>query len=98
MLLVDDVLCFPVRSILWIFQEIHQAAEAELASEEESITDQLRLLYMQLETGRISEQEFDAAEKRLLDRLDEIKDSRLESEEESGEPEPTAPDEETAGP
>jgi len=93
MLLVDDILFFPVRSIFWIFREIHNAAEKELASEEESITEQLRLLYMQLETGRISEQEFAAGEKSLLDRLDAIK-SRLEGEEESEEPETTAPDEE----
>lgn len=94
MLLVDDILFFPVSSILWIFREIHKTAEKELAGEEESITEQLRLLYMQLETGRISEPEFDAAEKRLLDRLDAIQ-SRLEGEEESEEPETDAPDEET---
>jgi hypothetical protein len=34
---------------------------------------------MQLETGRITEQQFDAEEKLLLDRLDAI-DSRLEDE------------------
>lgn len=95
MLLLDDILFFPVRSIFWIFREIHNTAEKELASEEGSITEQLRLLYMQLETGRISEQEFDAAEKRLLDRLDAIK-SRLEGEEQSEESETTEQDEEIA--
>ena len=72
MLLVDDILFFPARSILWIFREIHDAAQKEMAGEEESITEQLRLLYMQLETSRISEPEFDAEEKLLLDRLDLI--------------------------
>ncbi len=72
MLLVDDILFSPVRSILWIFREIHDAAQKELVGEEESITEQLRLLYMQLETSRISEPEFDAEEKILLDRLDLI--------------------------
>jgi hypothetical protein len=76
MLLVDDVLCFPVRSILWIFREIHDAAQKEMASEEESITEQLRLLYMHLETDRISEPEFDAEEKLLLDRLEAIETRR----------------------
>ena len=72
MLLVDDILFSPVNGLLWIFREIHKAAETELASEEDSITEQLRLLYMQLETDRISMQQFDAEEKLLLDRLDAV--------------------------
>src|SRR5690242_19723249 len=93
MLLVDDILFFPASSILWIFREISKIAHEELAGEAQSITEQLRILYMQLETGRISEPEFDAAEKLLLDRLDAI-NSRLEGEEEAEEPETTAPAEE----
>jgi len=79
MLLVDDILFFPVHSILWIFREISKVAREELAGEAQSITEQLRVLYMQLETGRISEQRFEAEEKLLLDRLDAI-DSRLQDE------------------
>jgi hypothetical protein len=94
-LLVDDILFFPARSILWIFREIHDAAQKEMVSEEESITEQLRLLYMQLETDRISMQQFDAEEKLLLDRLDAI-ETRLGSAEEADEPETSAPDRETA--
>jgi hypothetical protein len=67
MLLVDDILLFPVHSIMWVFREI---------------TEQLRVLYMQLETGRITEAEFDAREKLLLDRLDAI-ESRREDEDET---------------
>ena len=76
MLLVDDILFFPVHSILWIFREIGKIAQEELAGEAQSITEQLRILYMQLETGRITEPQFDAEEKLLLDRLDAI-ESRL---------------------
>ena len=86
MLLVDDILCFPVTSILWIFREIDKIAHEELDNQGQLINEQLRLLYMQLETGRITEQQFDAEEKLLLDRLDAI-DRRLEDEgeiEESG--------------
>ena len=72
MLLVDDLLCSPVRGILWIFREIHNAAREEMAHEPESISQQLRNLYMQLETSAISEQQFETQEKVLLDRLDEI--------------------------
>jgi Gas vesicle protein G len=72
MLLVDDLLLSPVHGILWIFREIHNAAREEMANEPESIAQQLRNLYMQLETSAISEQQFDTQEKVLLDRLDEI--------------------------
>ena len=72
MLVIDDILLFPVRSIFWIFREIHNAAQHEFSTEAETITAELRELYMMLETGRITEAEFDAREKKLLDRLDEI--------------------------
>ena len=85
MLLVDDILFFPVTSILWIFREIDKIAHEELDGQGQAINEQLRLLYMQLETGRITEQQFDAEEKILLDRLDAI-DSRLEDEGEFEDP------------
>lgn len=72
MLIVDDILLFPVRSILWIFREVYHAAQEEVAGETELIKTELRELYMMLETGRISEQEFDTREKALLDRLDQL--------------------------
>jgi hypothetical protein len=97
MLLVDDILFFPVTGILWIFREIDKIAHEELDGEAQSITEQLRLLYMQLETGGITEQEFDAEEKLLLDRLDAI-DSRLKGEEEPEEPDFAAAGDETGNP
>ncbi|MBI2565816.1 MAG: gas vesicle protein GvpG [Candidatus Schekmanbacteria bacterium] len=72
MLLVDDLLTFPVRGLLFVFREIHQAVRAE-ADDADSLVEQLQELYMQLETGRISESEFDALEADLLDRLDRVK-------------------------
>ena len=93
MLLVDDILFFPVTSIFWIFREVGKIAHDELAGEAQSITEQLRLLYMQLETGRITETQFDAEEKLLLDRLDAI-NSRLKDEEDpvKDEEDPEEPD------
>jgi hypothetical protein len=97
MLLVDDILFFPVHSIMWIFREISKIAHEELAGEAQSITERLRLVYMQLETGRITEQQFDAEEKLLLDRLDAI-DSRLKDEEEPEEPDILEAEDETGRP
>jgi hypothetical protein len=70
MLIVDDILLFPINSLLWIFREINHAAQEELANEAETITAELRELYMMLETGQIAETEFNDREKKLLDRLE----------------------------
>jgi len=86
MFLVDDILLGPARGLLWIFKEIHHAVEEEQANEAEAITTKLSELYMMLETGQMTEAEFDAAEKTLLDRLDAIK-KREGSEEEDDEDE-----------
>jgi len=72
MFLVDDILLSPAKGLLWVFREIHDAAQQELAGESEAITAALSELYMRLETGQITEQEFDAQEKALLDRLDHL--------------------------
>jgi hypothetical protein len=86
MLIIDDLLFFPVRSILWTFREIYNAAQEEQANEAEAITAELSDLYMMLETGKITEAEFDQREKELLDRLEEIqaRGSLSEDEEEEG--------------
>ena len=86
MFLVDDILMAPFKGIFWIFKEINRAAEEEQANEAEAITTKLSDLYMMLETGQMTEAEFDTAEKALLDRLDAIKE-REGSEEEDDEDE-----------
>ncbi|HWR11663.1 MAG TPA: gas vesicle protein GvpG [Rectinemataceae bacterium] len=82
MLLVDDILLFPFRSLMWIFREIDNAVEEDIAAEPEAITAKLGELYMMLETGQMTEAEFDAAEKVLLDRLDVLKGETSGGEEE----------------
>ena len=72
MFLIDDLLVSPVKGVLWVFREIHDAAQQELAGESEAITGALSELYMKLEIGQITETEFDAQEKVLLDRLDRL--------------------------
>ncbi|RJX35692.1 MAG: gas vesicle protein GvpG [Desulfarculus sp.] len=72
MLLIDDLLMAPFRGLLWIFREIHNAAEQEMASEAENLTAQLSELYLLLESGNISDEEFDQKEAEILDRLEEI--------------------------
>ena len=83
MFIIDDILLFPMRSILWIFRELHNCAQQEIENEAESITAELSDLYMMLETERITEDEFDAREKQLLDRLEMVQDrnTRIEDDE-----------------
>jgi hypothetical protein len=72
MFLVDDLLLSPFTSLLWVFREIHNRAQQERAGEAETVTRSLSELYMRLETEAITEEEFAAEEKQLLDRLDAI--------------------------
>lgn len=74
MFIIDDILLSPVRGILWVFTELYNAAQLEVENEAEAITAELSELYMLLETGKITEAEFDAREKELLDRMDEIQE------------------------
>jgi len=73
MLLVDDILLFPASGILWIFRAVNQAAQEATAGEAEALKSGLRDLYMMLETGMISEDEYDIREKVLLDRLENLR-------------------------
>ena len=74
MVLVDDLLKFPITGLVWIALQVQNAAQEELANESESITAELSQLYMMLETGKISEEEFGAGERILLERLDRIEE------------------------
>lgn len=76
MLLVDDLLLAPFRGVLWVFKKVHQATSEELERRQRQTRSELSELYMQLETGRVSESEFDAKEKQLLERLDRVKEMR----------------------
>lgn len=73
MLLVDDILLFPIKGLLYIFKQVHNAVEDEVF-DEEGITNQLSDLYMMLETGKITEDEFNEQEAILLDKLDQIEE------------------------
>ena len=90
MLLVDDLLLAPIHGLLWVFGKIHEAAREEVAGEADVITEELRELYMMLETGKITEAEFDARERPLLDRLEAIQERGSESDEEAGDDEAEA--------
>ncbi len=72
MLLVDDILFSPIKGINWIFRKVHELAQEELVGEADRLRESLTELYMQLETGEITEEEFEQQETLLLDRLDAL--------------------------
>jgi Gas vesicle protein G len=88
MLLVDDILLFPITGFFWVFREIHKAAQQEIVSEKEAVTAELSDLYMMLETGKITEEEFDAREQVLLNRLDQLQGESPETPETVDESDP----------
>ena len=97
MFLIDDILLSPAKGLFYIFKQIHKAAEEEFLNEE-NISAQLSELYMMLETGKITEEEFNNKESELLDRLDQIeeyKKKHFEVVEEEGEAEEEDENEDT---
>jgi hypothetical protein len=98
MLVVDDVVLFPFKSLLKVFREIYNAAIQEQEHEGERIRFELGQLYLSLESGAIDEATFDERERELLDRLDELesRESEAEAEAESDEEDPSQEDEEAA--
>ena len=76
MLLVDDLLLAPLSGLLWVVEKVHDAAREEMAHEADAITEELRQLYLMLEAKQITEDDFDARERELLDRLDAIRERR----------------------
>lgn len=72
MFVVDDALLCPLKGFFWLAREIHEAAIEESKNEAQTIRDELASLYRSLETRAISEAEFDARERVLLDRLEAI--------------------------
>ena len=73
MFLIDDVLLSPAKGLFYIFKQIHKAAEEEFLNEE-NISAELSELYMMLETGKITEEEFNKRESELLNRLEQIEE------------------------
>lgn len=80
MFLIDDILLAPIRGIHFIASSIHDAAQEEVENEKRVLRDELNDLYMELETGNLSEEEFEAREEEILNRLDELEQLKQELE------------------
>ncbi|HYO74205.1 MAG TPA: gas vesicle protein GvpG [Archangium sp.] len=76
MLLIDDILLAPLHGLLWVARKVDEAMGQEQEREEEALKARLRELYLQLESGQLAEEEFEAQEAALLDRLEAILESQ----------------------
>lgn len=75
MLLIDDLLAAPLHGLFFVLKEINAAVQADRASQQRTIIAELGDLHRQLDSGRITEAEFEVSEDRLLHRLDSIRGS-----------------------
>ncbi len=72
MFLLDDILLSPVKAIMAIGRQVQEAAQKELEDQEKVILRDLAELHQTLEAGAITDEDFNARETVLLDRLDAI--------------------------
>ncbi|MEQ8548945.1 MAG: gas vesicle protein GvpG [Cyclobacteriaceae bacterium] len=68
MFLIDDILLSPIKGLYSIFKIIHDQAEEELY-DPVKLKEDLMHLQLQFEMDQISEEEYDAMEADILERL-----------------------------
>lgn len=64
----------PVRGTVWIAEKLVEEAERELGSDSTSIRRRLAEAEMAFERGQLSEEEYEAVEEVLLDRLERTRE------------------------
>jgi uncharacterized membrane protein len=72
MFLIDDLFLAPFKGIRFVAKAVHDAAQDEIRNRRTALRDELNELYMQLEVGEITEEEFDRREDEVLDALDAL--------------------------
>lgn len=74
MLVVDDVLLFPLKGLMGIFEKIHQMANKE-TSDEKYALEKLMELQLRYEMDEISEEEFKKEEIKLQAKLNALREA-----------------------
>jgi len=69
--LLGSILLAPIKGPCWIAKKVHDMAMEEFL-DEEKVREELKDLYVSLETGKISEEEFERREEELVERMEEI--------------------------
>lgn len=74
MLVVDDVLLFPLKGLIGVFEKIHQMAKKE-TSDEKYALEKLMELQLRYEMDEISEEEFKREEAKLQAKLNALREA-----------------------
>lgn len=67
----------PLRGVYWLATKINETAESELL-DESKVRNELMELPIHLEMNEITEEEYDEQERRLLERLNAIREAKAE--------------------
>lgn len=70
-MILDSILLAPIKGVYMIGKKVREMAMEELL-DEDSVRKELKELYMLLEAGKISEEEFESREEELIGQLEEI--------------------------
>lgn len=71
MFLLDDILLAPIKGVKWVGEKLLEVADRELY-DPDRIREELMSLQAKLDMEEISEEEYNARETELLERLTEI--------------------------
>lgn len=74
MLILDSIITAPFYGLMAIFEKISEEVEKEIQLDAERIKYELMELYTMLESGVLSEVDFEKQEQLLLDKLDSLED------------------------
>jgi len=67
----------PIRGVYWLAKKVTEAAEEELL-DEGRVRGELMELQMRLEMGEITEEEYDEQERVLVERINAIREAKVE--------------------
>ena len=70
--MLGSIVFAPFHGLAFIFREIAKAVDADRDAQREQVMGSLRELHRRIETGAVTEAEFDEQEKALLDRLESL--------------------------
>jgi len=71
--LIDDILLFPVKGIIWIAEKVGGMVLEELEDTPEKLQRELLDLQMALDVEQITKAEYDKTEKNILKRFEDLK-------------------------
>src|SRR5918995_49437 len=78
MFLIDNLLLAPGRAVYFVFKELARKAQEDWL-DDDSVKQELQEIYALVEAGKISSQDFEARECRLLERLEQIARAKFNS-------------------